>query len=297
MKIAVTGSSGFIGTYLIEHLRSKKNVEIIPLTRDKESKYYTDYSVENLSEWLDGVKVVIHLAAKRGGGTSLADYDQNIILSENVARACRKNSVDKLIFISSISVYSDQNKLPWHEEQKNIPKNYYGLSKIISEEVCRLNLAKSSTKLVILRLAHVYGPNEKNNYMINLFMRKAFNKENIHVTSVNLNKREFIYVKDVVKAIVLSYEKDINCDCVTMNIGTKDELTNSEVAKIISEAFNVEAASIDSITTEISQDNSYMDCRKSEKLLQFIPEYDMLLAMKDIYKIMKRSGKNVPIFY
>lgn len=297
MKIAITGATGFIGTHLIDQLVLEKGIEFIPLTRESNSKFFTDYSLESLSEWFKKVDVVVHLAAKRGGNGSLFDYQQNIFLSEKVAQACKKNNVEKLIYISSISVYSDQNKLPWSEEQKNEPKNYYGLSKLVSEDICRLNLKNSPTNLVVLRLAHVYGPNEKNNFMINLFMRKAFNKEIIDVNNVSDNKREFIYVKDVARAIITACKTTISKKCIILNVGTDDVFNNQEVATIITSCFNGGKLNIDYFSKEISKDHSYMKHKKIEDVYNFKPKYTMIQAMNDIYSTMKRDGKVVPIFY
>lgn len=296
-KIAITGASGFIGTFVTKQFALEKGVTIVPLTRDCGSEFYTDYSLEDLKKWFIDVDIVVHLAAKRGGDGKFSEYQQNIFLAEKVSQACKENNVDKLIFISSISVYSDQTKLPWNEEQKNEPKNYYGLSKLISEDICRLNLEQAVTKLVILRLAHVYGPNEKNNYMINLFMRKAFNKKSIHVKNVSENRREFIYVKDVADAIITVCKKNISDKKMILNVGTNDVLTNQEVAKIITDVFNGGKLRVESLSQEILQNHSYMEHNRIERIYHYKPKYNMFEAMSDIFEIMRRDGKSVPIMY
>lgn len=297
MKIAITGSSGFIGKNLVSELLALGNMDFIPLTRNKNSEFYTDYSLESLKKWFKDIDAVVHLAAKRGSGGSFSDYEENIILSENIARACKECSVSKLIYISSISVYSNQNELPWAEEPNTETENYYGLSKLISEEISRINLKNSKTKLLILRLAHVYGANEQNNYMINLFMRKAFNKKTILVTEVNGNRREFIYVKDVVKAILLACTYNQKKEHSVFNIGTNDVLTNQEVAKIVTQSFESENLIIEPQKYEFVNKNSYMSHEKAKELLNYAPVYNMETAMKEIYSIMKDGGEIVPILY
>lgn len=297
MKIAITGATGFIGTYLVEKFSLDGQVATIPLTRNKKSFFYTDYSVQDLIKWFRDVDAVVHLASKRGGKGVFSEYEQNILLSEKVSQACKESNVKKLIMVSSISVYSNQDNIPWREEQKSEPLNYYGLSKLVSEEVCRLNLKESNTQLIILRLAHVYGPNEKNNYMINLFIRKAFNNDLIHVTNVSENRREFIYVKDVVNAIALVCKKNVKSNNLILNVGSNDILTNQEVAKVISSTFNSKNLKIDKISPKISKEHSYMQHKKIEDLYSYKPEYDMNKAMSEIHAIMRSAGKNVPIFY
>lgn len=297
MKIVITGASGFIGSNLIDLFSIDKKFDFVPLTRDIESKYFTDYSIESLKKWFDKADIVVHLAAKRGSGGDFFQYEDNIALAQNVAEVCKNQNVSKLICISSISVYSNQNLLPWHEEQPTSPQNIYGLSKLVSEELCRLVLKGTSTKLVVLRLAHVYGANEKNNYMINLFIRKAYNKQIIHVTNVTMNKREFIYVKDVANAIISACIANFDEEYTVMNAGTNDILTNQQVAKIINDSFDNAQLIVDPISHRRPLEQSYMKCEKIKQLTGFDPSYDMSAAMKDIQNIMRSGNNDVPIFY
>lgn len=298
MKIAITGANGFIGSFLVEELKSIKNMEIIPISRNKKSAFFSNYSVESLTSFFNGCDIVVHLAGKRPVEDTYSQYEDNSKITNNVSLAAKRNNVKKMIYISSISVYSDQKILPWSEKEKVSPRNQYGLSKYIGEEICRLNLNNTETKLYCLRLGHVFGANEKNNYMINLFIRQAYNNEKIILHDMNYGKRQLIYVKDVVNAIINVINHDCNdYSSDVINIGSKNVLTNFEIAEQISRISGV-PLEIKKIGEEKQENfSSYMSTEKARNILNFESEYSFHDALREIYKSMEETGQNVPILY
>lgn len=263
MKVAITGASGLIGSELVRALKNNENVQLLCLSRnDKQSKIFrqTDYSQQSLNEIFAGVDVVIHLAAIRGGNsqTGYDAYRENEILTENILKAMAFNSVKKIIFLSSISVYSDVSMLPWSEEQIPEPVNFYGLSKLACEHLCLL-YKRNAIVPVIFRCAHVLGY-EKKGYMLEIFMNNASEHKTLTVKGESVAEREFIYVKDVASALCWAVLDD--CAEGVYNLGSGEKLTNLEVAVRINEAFgndgNLEY--MDNISEGIK--SSYMCCNK-----------------------------------
>lgn len=298
MKVVVTGASGFIGKQLVKDLESISSIQIIPLTRNTNSNFYTDYSLNSLKKWFENADIVVHLAAKRGSGITFEDYNENVLLTEKVVMASKKNNINKFIYISSISVYSDSNSLPWGEVEPPSPCNFYGLSKVVGEEICRLHLSSTETSLYVLRLAHVFGSNEKNNYMINLFMRQALNKHVLSLTDITGDKREFIYVKDVVKAIRMAiFHSTKDYVYYLLNIGSDNILTNLEVGKLVNKVFNNEKLLVLGDISKNASNSSFMKHSLAKSIIGYSASYSMEKALEEIKQEMEGVKKNVPIFY
>lgn len=295
MRIAISGGTGFLGKYVIECLEEKK-IDCLVLTRNKKSEVgvYTDYSEESLAEILKGVDGVVHLAAKRGSQGLISEFHSNEILTQNIYETCYKLNIKNIVNASSISVYSDESLLPWKEDQVLQPINMYGLSKLTCEYIGDI-YNKKGMNIKNLRFAHLYGLNEKNNYMINLFLRKAFNKKELVVKGKSLAKREFLYAKDAAKAIYKALIKEDVSG--TFNIGSGCFLTNLEVADTINQKFNnKENLILEQANEDEGIQSSYMSSDLALKMLDFENDYDFSKAIEEIYSYMM-EGQNVPIFY
>jgi UDP-glucose 4-epimerase len=298
MRIVVTGSTGFIGTNLISYLKSTTNYKLICLSRNKKDVHYTDYSVNSLKNILKEDDVVIHLAASRETSNSFGPYLDNVIVTDNLIVAAKEKKVQKVIYASSISVYSGQNLIPWTENLSIEPVNYYGLSKFIAEDVIRIGLEQTGIQFYNLRLAHVFGANEKNNYMINLFIRKSYLKKGLVIYNYDENRREMVYVKNVVFAISNCIaDKELRSSGVTLNIGSGEALTNYEMANEISKIFDTKKPIIESMNDNPLKKHSLMDGALSKKLGLYSPRYNFEEAVKDIKKIMEDMNIDVPELY
>lgn len=301
MRIAILGGSGFLGKYVVETLKNKNYIPII-LTRGlanrislTEEYRVTDYSKDDLVKKLKDIDAIVHLAAKRGSQGQISEFHECEIITQNLYEACYELGIKNIVFASTISVYSDQKQLPWCETQVPSPKLMYGISKLTCEHIGNLYSEKCGLKIKNLRFAHLYGFNEKNNYMINLFFRKAFNKEQLRLNTISISKREFLYAKDAAKAIELALSKKNLRG--TFNIGSGIALTNFEVAQSINEVFDnnkpifiIDENAVENIT------ESYMDISYAKNELDFSPDYLFKDAVKEIFELMKELD-NVPILY
>ncbi|MDD4714967.1 MAG: SDR family oxidoreductase [Oscillospiraceae bacterium] len=289
MKVAVTGASGYIGAALCRRLESYGVFDTVKLSTHNQqngiSYFQTDYSVESLTEALSGASVVIHLAAVRLG-TRLSDFLDNERITENLLIAMAKADVKRILYVSSISVYSDESSLPWSELQPPSPGTAYGITKLSGEYLCRIYGFKHSIRSTVFRLAHVYGPFDENKRITAVFTKQAMNGEALHVYGKSLAKREFIYLQDVIDALIWGINNDTEPYGV-YNLGTGIGLTNYEVASIVNRAFSNRAPIIyhEDIDEKIS--SSYMDETKL-KGKGFYAQYDMEKAFCEIARIMNR---------
>ncbi|OWX67613.1 UDP-glucose 4-epimerase, partial [Acinetobacter baumannii] len=185
MNILITGSSGFVGSYLCEYFTTMPEHSVLAQTRKNTQKLCNniktitfDINDDLTSLDLSSVDVIVHCAGrahimKEVESDPLSIYRKvNVEGTLNLAKKAAKAGVKRFIFMSSIKVngeVSDQVPFTPHDNIINI-KDPYGLSKYEAEQSL-LNLAQNSMmEVVIIRPALIYGPNVKANFksMINL---------------------------------------------------------------------------------------------------------------------------------
>lgn len=278
MRVAVTGATGLIGSELIKELRNR--IEVRGLTRgeDTDILYHTDYSMESLASIFESVDVVVHLAAIRGQGTDYRHFIENAILTENVLKASIRANVDKVIYMSSIAVYSDVNRVPWVEDQLVNPQTFYGLSKITGEYLCEL-YSRKGMDYTIFRCGIVLGITN-NNRMTDIFIQRAAEQKTITVKGKSRAKRDFIYLKDVVRALVWEIFFDHNKNQV-YNLGSNSAYTNLEVAKEINHVFENDGNVVYLDNCSEGLVDSRMDSSKLKRA-GFQLKYDLSSALADI---------------
>ncbi|WP_096550376.1 NAD-dependent epimerase/dehydratase family protein [Ureibacillus thermosphaericus] len=300
MKIAITGGSGFLGRYVINAIKDLNHTSIILTRKDLENENdveyrKTDYTINDLIQKLHDVDAVVHLAAKRGSQGNISEFHNNEILTQNLYESCFENNITNIVFASSISVYSDAKSLPWTEKDLPSPSLMYGISKLANEYIGNLYSEKKGLCIKNLRFAHLFGFNEKNNYMINRFLRQAFHKEQLVINTKSVAKREFLYAKDAAKAIICALKHSTVSG--TFNIGSGDAFTNYEVAEKINAIFgNDKNLLIKNSDAEETIKSSYMDSSKARKELNFSSDYTFEEALKEIYSLMWGLD-DVPLWY
>lgn len=297
MKVAITGGSGFLGKNVVSLLKNTSWTPIVFSRIENSLGDYvmTDYSKENLIKVLKGFDAVVHLAGTRSVKGRIEAYHSDQIISQNLYEACIENNIKKVIFASSISVYSDESLLEWSEVQIPNPVSFYGMGKYAIEMIGNFYSAKKLLNVVNLRFAHLFGANEQNNYMINLFMRLSFNKKQILLNTSSTEKREFLYVNDASKAILSALNHTHLSG--TFNIGSDSVLTNYEVATKINQVFGNDGnLKIKNPKAPDTTTSSYMNHSIAQRDLGFKADYTFEKALEEIYLEMKRI-ENVPIFY
>lgn len=199
-KIAITGSSGFLGSYLIEALR-KEGMEISLFDENKDSLF----EVETMKEFLHEADVVVHLA----GANRDTDYNLfkvNTLGTAGLMEAVLKFSPNaKIIFSSSFQVYGE---------------SAYGLSKKLAENIIESFSRIYGIKGVIFRISNIYGLGGKPFYnsVIATFSHLIKNNKPIVIDGTGDQKRDYIYVEDVVSAIKKAIDYDSSSSFETFDI-------------------------------------------------------------------------------
>jgi UDP-glucose 4-epimerase len=292
LRLAVTGGTGFIGTWFLKLV--PKEHEVIVLGRDfsrkelyvydRKFKYIpTNYSKDELNTILKNVNAVVHMASVRTGASDFGDFLSNITVSENLFNSCMNNSVSNIVCLSTISVYSMLNHYPWEEKQLVSPESFYGITKATMENLGEYYNTKKNMKIKSLRVAQVLGCGEREGFMLMTFINNAFKKKTLNVYGNGAGKREYIYVKDVVAAILAALDKPEVRG--VYNIGTGKNISHLELAEIINDVFGNKGNLKFIKDKEEDVTEFLMDISLAKKDLGWASEWclkDALVDMKDI---------------
>jgi UDP-4-keto-D-FucNAc 4-reductase len=184
MRIAVTGSGGFVGRSLCAHLRICGHA-VIPISRQPASddgftrvvSSYTD--VASLISQLTGVDCVIHLAARAHvrdePDAARAYYEANVLATRGVIEACRLGRVRRLVYVSSIGVIGNRTEAQaLTEMDEPAPQEPYAQSKLQAEREVIQTLETGVTDYVIIRPPLIYGPGCPGNFASLLSLATRF---------------------------------------------------------------------------------------------------------------------------
>lgn len=266
MRWLITGGCGFIGRNLL--LRASQNADAVFRVVDdlstgtrEDLAALTDFreldAADRSIDWSDwsrarveliradvrvaavalrvtaGADVAVHLAANTGVGPSIEDPMQdctiNVVGTLTYLEACRLNAVRRFVFASS-GASVGECKPPIHEELAPHPASPYGASKLAGEAYCSSYARSFGLGTVALRFGNCYGPlSGHKTSVVAKFIREAFAGECWEIYGDGGQTRDFIYVEDVIDAIILagtagSLEGEI------FQIASSTETTVSELA-------------------------------------------------------------------
>jgi UDP-glucose 4-epimerase len=233
-NILVTGGSGFIGHHLIKYLsRRGHNVYNIDIASNSSQERIDVKDFENLSKVFKDIKpdVVVHLAAIASiplcEKNSHECFETNVKGTLNVAILSNRIG-SKLIFASSSAVYGIPSLLPTPTSHPTRPVNFYGLSKVLGEQIVRY-FAPSSH--VIFRIFNVYGPECYRSYVIPDIIRKILAGHNpVTLLGTGQESRDFIYIDDVLEAFRIAIETNV---VGTFNLGSGNTYKIKDIALMI----------------------------------------------------------------
>jgi len=147
-NLLITGSSGFIGKYFVDHYINKYNIDTFSFRSD-------NFNTLCLSK----IDIVLHLSAlvHQMGGASKERYEEiNIDQTLKLAQKAKQHKVKQFIFMSSVKVYGEETDTPYNEKTKCEPQDEYGRSKLEAEKKL-YELEDNDFKISIIRTPIVYG--------------------------------------------------------------------------------------------------------------------------------------------
>ena len=308
-EVLVTGGAGQIGSNLVRRLtglgasvsvadnlwrgkRSHLTWEDKPLI-DFSTQFHevdlTDYS--NCLRVAQGKSTVYHLADVVAGinyvfGNQLSLFATNVVMNSNMLRAAIAAGVKRYVYVGTACSYpaekqSRLNPPPFKEEDAYpaSPESSYGWSKLMGEYECQLAQKEKLIDIGILRFHNVYGPccemSPEKSQVIPALIRKALNfpNEPFIVWGSGNQRRAFVFVEDVVDALVSVVERGMNQGVI--QIGPDRSESIADVAAAIVAMSNKDIAIEFDISKPEGDTDRAADWSKAKRILGWSPKTDI----------------------
>jgi len=316
MNWLITGGCGFLGTALISRLinETEDNIRVLDNlsvgTREDLSlvSKFSEQAGCNLcwshdervslviGDIIDddlallvtrGADIIVHFAANTGVGPSVEnprlDMTLNVVGTFNYLEAARLNKVGRFIFASS-GAPAGEVEPPIHEELPPHPVSPYGASKLAGEGYCSAYKRTFDIDTVMLRFGNVYGPGSiHKSSVVAKFIRQALNGETLEIYGDGQQTRDFIYIDDLIDAVLLAATKE-NIGGEAFQIATNKETTVGEMAELLVYELNQKGvADISLINGETRLGDvkrNFSDTSKAKQYLGWQPKIDLTTGLK-----------------
>jgi GDP-L-fucose synthase len=244
--ILITGGNGLVGTSLVAKLRSLGYNKILAppfkMLDLRKQNEVDEYFRQN------NIEYVFHLAARVGGARAKESAPaeflyENIIMSCNVIQASKDHGVKKLLFMGSSTVYPMSTPQPLTEENFELGplesvNEGYALAKIVGMKLCERY--SPNLRTVVALCSNLYGPSdnfENHPHVIPSMMLKMHSAKKNDSPSVDVGgsgnaRREFLFVDDVVDAVIFLVKLD-NLKPPFINVGVGKDVTVRELVLMI----------------------------------------------------------------
>jgi UDP-glucose 4-epimerase len=294
-KYLVTGGAGFIGSAVASQLIKEGNTVCII---DNLSSGYRE-NIPSGAFFIQGncedelviaqlesqfFDAIFHIAGQSSGEVSydnpVLDMQSNVQSTLVLLNYAVKTGCKTFIYASSMSVYGDAKKLPVSETAPTFPKSFYAVGKLASEHYLRI-YQTFGIKTISLRLFNVYGigQNMKNlrQGMASIYLAQALQHNKIFVKGSIDRFRDFVYITDVVRAIIKSQSNDIPSGIYNVCNGNKTRV--KDVLDLIIEKLNQNTKVEIIESTPGDQFGIYGELKKFEETFGFKNEVSFQTGM------------------
>jgi UDP-glucose 4-epimerase len=298
MEAVVTGGAGFIGSHLVDELISLGyEVHVIDnfATGHREHVHpdailhVLDIRAPEIGDLILSVKpdVIFHQAAQvdvlRSIRDPLYDASVNILGTINLLDASRRASVQKFIYASSSAVYGNSNQELIREDSPTCPISAYGISKLAPESFIRLYDHLYGLPYTILRYANVYGPRQSvkgEGGVVAAFLDRIKKGLPLEIHGDGEQTRDFVYVRDVVKANVAAVHRGHN---EVIQVGTGVSTSVKELVATLETIHGSKVVTVHKRERPGDIRHSCLDNSKARTLLQWTPRYDLKTGLGETY--------------
>lgn len=289
-KILVTGGAGAIGSVLVKELLNHECR--LTVLDDLSSGYLENLPQNPQLDFIEGnicdngvlhsafkkkFDVVFHLAALFANENSIVHPERDLEINGRgtlkVFQACMENSVKRVVYTSSSCIYENSDE-PFSEASTTHLETPYAITKLLGEQYGLFFYGHYKLPLVILRLFNCYGPGEypgKYRNVIPNFIYRALQGKKLPITGTGAETRDFTYVEDTVRGIILAATVD---DAVgqILNLGSGKDTTVLTLAETINRLTD-NAADVEYLPrrTWDTIERRLASIRKARKILGYEP--------------------------
>ena len=294
-RSVVTGGAGFIGSHIVDRLVANgSQVTVLDdlstgrrdNVRPGVALVELDVAAMETSNIIAEIAptVVVHCAAQASVSASMADpakdIQSNIVGTLQVLRGAADAGATMFVYLTTGgALYGESDQLPTPESASTRPLSPYGLSKATAEAYLAL-LAPPGLGVTVLRLANVFGPRQRSDGeggVVSIFLDRMFRREPVQIYGDGQQTRDFVYVADVVDAVVAAIERKA---VVTVNIGTGIGTTVNRLFELAAESTTYRLAPVYLPGRHGEVRHSRLDVTAARELLGWTPQTELRTGLK-----------------
>ncbi len=309
MRILISGCAGFIGSHLAEKIIAENNT-VIGL--DNFDPFYSRSIKEGNIEQLmksdrfqlvegdirdtscveaifqgNDIDVIVHLAARAGVRPSIEDpagyQDVNINGTVVLLEAARKFGVKKFIFASSSSVYGNNEKVPFAEtDNVDFPISPYAATKKAGELLCYTYSHLFDINMTCLRFFTVYGPRQRPDLAISLFVKLIEANQPIPVFGDGSMRRDFTYIDDIISGVMAAIGRCQGYEIY--NLGESQPIRLDQLIGEIEKALGKKAVIDRKCEQPGDAKQTYADITKAKQQLGYNPKTEITAGLEEFVK-------------
>jgi len=314
MKVLITGAAGFIGSHLSERLLSEgrtvvgvDNFDEFYDPQIKRSNIAGCLENENF-ELVEGdirdrdamdeivgkdIDIIVHLAARAGVRPSIAQpllyTDVNVNGTTVLLETAKKHKVDNFIFASSSSVYGNNEKVPFSEEDNvDFPISPYAATKKAGELICHTYHHLYGISVTCLRFFTVYGPRQRPDLAIHKFAGLIEQGKTISIYGDGTMSRDFTYIDDIIDGAVAAMEKCAGFNIY--NLGESRPITVNDLVAEIEKALGKKAVKEHVTPQPGDVERTYADVTKAVSELGYNPKTKIEDGLAKFVTWLRQNG-------
>jgi GDP-L-fucose synthase len=309
-RICVTGSGGFLGSFVVDQLRQAGATDLI-LPRKRDFDLTDAVQIDRLFRE-SRPEVLFHLAAVVGGiGANQENpgqfFYENAVMGIQLIEYARRYAVQKTIVVGTICAYPKFAPVPFKEEtlwdgypeETNAP---YGIAKKALLVQCQAYRQQYGMNAVYLLPVNLYGPRDnfdlQSSHVIPALIRKAVEAKESGLSRMlcwgdGSPTREFLYVEDCAEALVLAAQRYDGADPV--NVGSGQEISIRDLVEIVNEMVGYSGEVVWDATRPNGQPRRKLDTSRAERSFGFSARTELRDGLRrTIEWYVQRQGTAIP---
>lgn len=314
MNILVTGGAGFIGSHLAEKLLTNKHQVVVIDNFDpfydraikeknlEQARGYNTFKLHTADirdhEALEQIfketpfELIIHIAAKAGVRPSIADpvgyYQTNVKGTVNLLEQCKKHDIKKFIFASTSSIYGNNKKVPFSENDPvDFPISPYAATKKAAELIFHTYHHLYEMDIFCLRFFTVYGPRQRPDLAIHKFFKLISQDKPIPLFGDGSTSRDYTYIEDILDGILKSIERLSGYDII--NLGESQTISLLSLVELIEQIIGKKAKKEFLPMQPGDVNQTYADISKAKKLLDYNPKTNIEQGLVQFYDWFRQT--------
>jgi len=300
-RVLVTGAGGFIGSHLVEELVKRGAIvkafirytsrgdigllKYVNLIREPEIIYGDLRDKWAVFEAVKNVDIVFHLGAVISVAYSYVHPEEVIDVNTrgtlNILHAVKECKTENVVYVSTSEVFGNPRYVPIDEDHPKRAQSPYAASKIAADEIVRSFNLSYGLNIKTVRPFNTYGPRQSIRAVIPWIIYQALNQDVVYLGNIH-TKRDFTYVTDTVKGILMMAER--GPDGGELNLGTGISFSIKEIVEIVSEIMGKNLEIVEKDERKRPEDSDIVELissnKKARELLDWEPQVDFKEGLK-----------------